>query len=113
MHRDVALQRAIAASTRVADRDVSLGAIRSRIAGARQLGAAEDVLRDVLLVRHAGDFFDDGAEGDVAAVAVLIALAGREGGWAAADEAEVIRVRREAGLRRRAEFGPEEIRDAA
>ena len=78
---------------------MSAAGVAARVAGAGHLGAGEDVLGNVLLVRHARDLFDDGAERDVAAVAILIALAGRESGRQGADEAEVI------GIRANCDFG--------
>jgi hypothetical protein len=47
-------------------------------AGARHAGGGEEVLAEELLVRLAREFLDEMAEQDVAAVAVVEALAGRE-----------------------------------
>ena len=112
MHRQVWLQRATSVPARVADRDVGFRTIAPRIPGAGHFRATEDVLGDIFLIRHTRYFFDDGAEGDVAAIAILIALAGREVWRQAAHELEVIRVRSEAILRRLVEFGSEEVRQS-
>src|SRR5688572_30177373 len=85
---------------RIADGDVPLDGVRLQTSGACHTRWLEDVLGDVLFIRHLRYAFDHGSKRDVAAIAMLEAGAGRKNRRQGTDETVEIGVRPEAVLGR-------------